>query len=73
MMVEIYGKINCEFCVASVEFCKENNIEYKYYHLDEDYTLMQLWEMVKFKTFPQIWVDDKHVGGYTELKEKYGS
>jgi glutaredoxin len=73
MMVEIYGKINCEFCVSSVEFCKENNIEYKYYHLDEDYTLMQLWELVKFKTFPQIWVDDEHIGGYTELKENYGS
>jgi len=72
-MIEIYGKMDCNSCTAAVQLCKDKNLEYKYYHLDDHYTIMELWAKVKFKTWPQIWVDSEHISGYTELKEKHGS
>jgi glutaredoxin len=68
-VIEIYGKINCNFCTSAVELCKNLKLDYKYYHLDQDYTIMELWEKVKFKTFPQIFVDGECIGGFSELMD----
>ncbi len=68
-MIEIYGKTDCNYCTSAVDLCKTLNLEYKYYLLDQDYILMQLWEKVKFKTFPQIFVGGVCIGGFSELLE----
>ena len=68
MEVEIYSKTNCIFCDKA-------KITLQKYHpkiqmLDKDYSREDFFK--KFpnaKTFPQIIINKKHVGGYAELKK----
>ena len=71
MIVEIYSKNDCPYCVSAESICKQNPllIDYKKFMLDEDFTREQLFE--KFptaRTFPQIVIDDEPIGGFTEFK-----
>ena len=67
MTVEIYSKTNCGYCDrAKIKLQKHNP---KIYMLDQDYTREEFFS--KFpdaKTFPQIIINNKHVGGYHELE-----
>ena len=76
MIIEIYSKENCPYCVQAETLCKQNAIliDYKKFMLDEDFTREGLFE--KFptaRTFPQIVVDGESIGGFTELKELVNS
>ena len=68
MNVEIYSKTNCSYCNrAKIRLQKFNP---KIHMLDQDYTREDFF--VKFpnaKTFPQIIINNKHVGGYHELEK----
>ena len=71
MIIEIYSKENCPYCVQAETLCKQNAIliDYKKFMLDEDFTREELFE--KFptaRTFPQIVVDGESIGGFTELQ-----
>ena len=67
MEVEIYSKTNCVFCdKAKIKLQKHNP---KIYMLDKDYTRDDFFK--KFpnaRTFPQIIINKKNIGGYAELK-----
>ena len=67
MEVEIYSKTNCVFCdKAKMRLQKHNP---KIHMLDQDYSRDDFFK--KFpnaRTFPQIIIDKKHIGGYFELK-----
>ena len=68
MNVEIYSKANCGYCdKAKVKLQKYSP---RIHILDQDYTREEFFE--KFpnaKTFPQIIINNKHVGGYHELEK----
>ena len=68
MEVEIYSKTNCIFCdKAKMRLAKENP---KIHMLDKDYTRDDFFK--KFpnaKTFPQIVINGKSIGGYNELEK----
>ena len=68
MDVEIYSKTNCVFCnKAKIKLQKHNP---KIHMLDKDFSKDDFFK--KFpnaKTFPQIIINNEHVGGYTELKK----
>jgi len=67
MNIEIYSKENCVFCnKAKITLQKYNP---KIFMLNKDYNREDFFK--KFpnaRTFPQIIIDQKHVGGYAELK-----
>ena len=68
MKVVIYGKPACPFCDKAKMVCEQRGFDYEYYQMGEDFHLDFI--LLKFphaKTFPQIMVDDTHVGGYTDL------
>ena len=68
-MIEIYGKTRCTFCNSAKALAESKGRDYKYYLLDADYTEEEFFE--KFpgaRTFPQIIVDGKHVGGFDDLE-----
>lgn len=80
MQAEIYTKTNCPYCVRAKNLLTERGIEYREYMLspgmDEEPTgpnqfyvtkAMLLERYPDAKTVPQIWLDDAHIGGYTEL------
>ncbi len=72
-MITIYGKPRCPFCDRAKALCEQKGLDYEYKMLDADYTAEELFEKVpNAKTFPQIFVDEKSIGGYTELEKLYG-
>ena len=67
-LVEIWGKPNCPYCNRAKQTSKKFGLNYIYHQLDEDFTKEEFLE--KFpdaKTYPQIVVDGKYVGGYMEF------
>ena len=72
-MIEIYGKTECSFCTSAKQLCETYNLEHRYYSLDTDYSIEELWNKVTFKTFPQVFVDNECIGGFSDLKYYIGS
>ena len=76
--VEIYTLDYCPFCQKAKIFFDEHNIEFKEIPCEDDEENMRLKLTEKFKlsslaTFPQIVINGKHIGGYSDLIEKYNN
>ena len=70
MIVEIYSKPACPFCVQAKALAEREGYELTYKMLDEDFdreTLMETFPGAR--TFPQIIVDGNKIGGYQEFKK----
>ena len=69
--IEIYTRDSCVFCDRAKYFFKSKNLSYIEYNVYED--PIQLEIMLKKsngqKTMPQIFIDDKSIGGCDELYE----
>tara|TARA_B100000029_G_scaffold315234_1_gene307649 strand:+ start:44 stop:283 length:240 start_codon:yes stop_codon:yes gene_type:complete len=72
----MYSGPMCNFCDAAKRLLLRNNLEFKEIDISTKEGLRD--EMIKKangrKTIPQIFFDNKHVGGYQELRalEKSG-
>ena len=68
MTITIYSKPNCVFCdKAKFKLAKENPTILL---LDVDFTREEFFQQFpNARTFPQIIIDDEHVGGYTVLEK----
>ena len=68
MKIKIYSKANCIYCEkAKLKLAKHNP---EILMLDVDYTREDFFNIFPdVKTFPQIIIDDKKIGGYMELNE----
>ncbi len=68
--VVIYTGPMCNFCSAAKHLLNKKKINYE--EIDIGYDDKKREEMSKksngAKTIPQIFIEDKHVGGYVELK-----
>ena len=72
-MITIYGKPRCPFCDRAKALCEQKGLDYEYKMLDADYTAEELFEKVpNAKTFPQIFINDEPIGGYTDLEKLHG-
>ena len=70
MMIEIWGKSQCPFCEKAKALCDNLNLNYVYKQLDVDFTREQVFEVFPTaRTFPQIKINDKSIGGYDQLVE----
>jgi glutaredoxin 3 len=72
MEIVIHSKPNCIYCDKTKNLLKSLNIpfEEKKYDsgLEEDNERKQkLLNVTNWKTFPQIFIDNSFIGGYTEL------
>ena len=70
-LVTIYTGPLCNYCDAAKRLLARNNIEYKEINIATVDGAMD--EMIKKangkRTIPQIFFDDKHIGGYDETRE----
>ena len=68
--VVIYTGPMCNFCSAAKHLLNKKKINYE--EIDIGYDDKKREEMSKksngAKTIPQIFIEDKHIGGYVELK-----
>ncbi len=74
--VEIYTLDYCPYCTKAKMFFDEHNIKYKEISCenDEDNYRKKLTEKFNLKelaTFPQITINGTHIGGYSDLIDKY--
>ena len=69
MIVEIYSKQQCPFCVQAKALAEREGADLTYKMLDEDFDREELMETFPgARTFPQIIVDGQKIGGFTEFK-----
>ena len=68
--VVIYTGPMCNFCSAAKHLLNKKKVNYE--EIDIGYDEKKREEMLKksngMKTIPQIFIEEKHIGGYVELK-----
>lgn len=70
MKAVLWSKYHCSFCDQAKMLLKQRGIEFEERKIGDGWTKEELLEAVPTaRTVPQIFLDDKLIGGYTELKE----
>tara|TARA_B100000579_G_scaffold138918_1_gene112935 strand:+ start:3582 stop:3815 length:234 start_codon:yes stop_codon:yes gene_type:complete len=70
--VEIYSKSNCSYCDMAMNFFDSKGIIYKVYSADDPNIFDEMLKRnPQARTVPQIFIDDKLIGGYTDLIKKF--
>ena len=70
--VEIYSRSNCSYCVMAMNFFDSKGIKYDVHSADDPKVFEEMLERnPQARTVPQIFIDDKLIGGYTDLVENY--
>ena len=66
--VRVYSTRWCGYCVRAKALLESRGIEYEEISLDDDPALRQrLFDLTGGWTVPQILIDGRPIGGYTEL------
>jgi glutaredoxin len=69
MKAIVWSKDACPFCDQAKALLSQRGIVYEERRIGAGYTREQLLEAVPTaRTVPQIFLDDTHIGGFTELK-----
>ena len=69
MKAIVWSKDHCPACDQAKAMLKQKGIEFEERNVTRDWTREQLFEAVPTaRTVPQIFLDGKLVGGFTELK-----
>lgn len=69
-LIVVYSKDYCPYCVAAVNLLKQKGVTYEVVDVQSDmdkYNEM-LEKSAPRRTVPQIFIADKGIGGFTELK-----
>lgn len=70
MTAIVWSKDHCAFCDQAKALLTQQGIEFEEYRIGHGYTREQLLEAVPTaRSVPQIFLDDKLIGGFTELKK----
>jgi glutaredoxin 3 len=68
--IEIYTTAWCGFCLRAKALLEERGLPYEEIRIDDDPSFRdRLLELTGRWTVPQILIDGKPIGGYTELRE----
>ena len=72
MKAVVWSKYHCPFCDQAKAFLASKNITFEEKKIGDGYSKEDLLEAVpNARTVPQIFLDDKLVGGFTELKKLF--
>ena len=70
MKAIVWSKDHCPYCVQAKNLLESRGIDYEERNINGGYTKEQLLEVVpNARTLPQIFIDDKLIGGFTELRQ----
>jgi glutaredoxin len=75
MNFTVYSKDDCPYCYKIKQVLELTGNNFVVYNLDEHFTKDEFYsEFGEGSTFPQVIIDDKHIGGCTDtvkfLKEQ---
>ena len=66
--VIIYSTATCPYCVRAKQLLQAKDLVYKEIRVDLDDTERdKMIALSGRRTVPQIFIDDKHIGGYDDL------
>lgn len=66
----IWSKENCPYCVQAKALLTQKEFEIEERNINKDWTKDQLLEAVpNARTLPQIFLGDKYIGGFMELRK----
>ena len=70
MKAIVWSNVGCSYCEQAKNLLKSKNIDFEERNIAHGtWTVQQLQEAVLgVRTVPQIFVDEKYVGGYQELE-----
>lgn len=72
MKAIVWSKYHCPFCDQAKALLKQKGIEIEERKIGDGYSREDLLEAVPdARTVPQIFLDDKLIGGFTELKAHF--
>ena len=66
-MYKVYGTRICLYCDKAENLLKTKDLPFEKIYIDEDDDAKNYIVEQGFKTVPQIWLDDKWIGGYDDL------
>ena len=68
MKVTIIGRNGCKYCRLARQLASKSSHQWNYIDINKEKhaELKNYFELEKFTTVPQIWVDGKHIGGYED-------
>ena len=70
MKVIIWSKYHCPNCEQAKSLLRQSGILFEERKIGDGYTKEDLLEVVPTaRAVPQIFIEDKHVGGFLELKK----
>jgi glutaredoxin 3 len=70
MKATLWSKYNCPYCDQAKALLKNKGIPFEEKKIGDGYTKEELLEAVpNARTVPQIFLDDKLIGGFQELNE----
>ena len=66
--IQVYTWSNCPYCVRAKDLLNRKGVKFEEINLDgKDDELTKLRERTGQRTVPQIFIDGKLVGGFTDL------
>ncbi len=72
MKAIVWSKNQCPFCDQAKALLERKGIEFEERKIGKEYTREDLLEAVPTaRTVPQIFLDEKLIGGFTELKKYF--
>ena len=72
MKAIVWSKYHCPYCDQAKALLKQKDIPFEEKKIGDGYTKEELLEAVpSARTVPQIFLDDKLIGGFTELKKHF--
>jgi glutaredoxin len=70
MKAIVWSKDNCTFCDQAKALLEQRNIAYEERKIGHGFSREDLLEAVPTaRTVPQIFVNNNHIGGFTELRK----
>jgi len=68
-MYTVYSTDSCSFCDKAIDALKRHGLEFNKVDITADVKALEFMKENGFRTVPQIYHNDEHIGGYTELMQ----
>lgn len=73
MNIRLYTKTGCSYCINALNLLNSLNKKFEVYELDPKHPLYNrnketLFNHYNYSSFPVVLIDNKLIGGFTELK-----
>lgn len=71
-MIVIYGTTSCTYCQKAKDLAETRGLQFEFRNMDLNEQFYVELKALKpdFKKVPQIWWDNRYIGGYTNFAEE---